>query len=218
MRNKYFMTTILLQPSLFRTEQHIRALSQRIPLRQEIPYLMVRRLATRFISPKFLRDTKQGIRGKNRHIGLSLSKRSQQEICLIFSKNMLHVSDRKEQHMNLIEKALRYIYIYILTSKAGLEYDLQSREVCERRSSETDHCNRKCSDGRGSKVLCTKREDCDYKQRIFSSRRGEYAYSDLFRLVYRRPIRERCNAGSVNQQWQDSFLPRRRLTSKEVAA
>lgn len=31
--------------------------------------------------------------------------------------------------MNLIEKALRYIYIYILTSKAGLEYDLQSREV-----------------------------------------------------------------------------------------
>ena len=32
--------------------------------------------------------------------------------------------------MNLIEKALRYIYIYILTSKAGLEYDLQSREVC----------------------------------------------------------------------------------------
>lgn len=74
---------------------------------------MVHRLATRFISPKFLRDTKQGIRGKNKHIGLSLSKRNQQEICLIFSKNMLHASDRKEQHMNNIRKALRYIYIYI---------------------------------------------------------------------------------------------------------
>lgn len=74
---------------------------------------MVHRLATRFISPKFLRDTKQGIRGKNKHIGLSLSKRNQQEICLIFSKNMLHASDRKEKHMNNIRKALRYIYIYI---------------------------------------------------------------------------------------------------------
>lgn len=36
--------------------------------------------------------------------------------------------------MNLIEKALRYIYIYILThANAGWAHDRQSREVCEER-------------------------------------------------------------------------------------
>ena len=39
--------------------------------------------------------------------------------------------------MNLIEKALRYIYIYILThANAGWAYDRQSREVWKRRNSE----------------------------------------------------------------------------------
>ena len=194
-------------------EQHIRALSRRIPLLQEILYLMVHRLATRFISPKFLRDTKQGIRGKNKHIGLSLSKRNQQEICLIFSKNMLHASDRKEQHMNLIEKALRYIYI--LTSKAGLEYDLQSREVW--RGKRSGRKNGKSP----IRLFCwwnhlrnAERNKIFYKNQRSRSKNNTARCGDLFYL----------DSGSANAYRRNDCrrrfprLSRRRLTSKEVAA
>lgn len=67
--------------------------------------------------------------GLNRNTAPSSSRRNPPALCWLSSKPTPRRSDRKEQPMNLIEKALRYIYIYILTSKAGLEYDLQSREV-----------------------------------------------------------------------------------------
>lgn len=72
--------------------------------------------------------------GKPKSIGLSFLKSHPPAICWLSSKPTLRRSDRKEQHMNNIRNALRYIYIYILThATAGWAYDRQPREVWERR-------------------------------------------------------------------------------------
>ena len=57
--------------------------------------------------------------------------------------------------MNL-RNALRYIYIYILTSKAGLEYDLQSREVWRGKREATRSYGRKHLFYKLYRVVCKK--------------------------------------------------------------
>lgn len=114
--------------------------------------------------------------------------------------------------MNNIRKALRYIYIYILTSKAGLEYDLQSREVWKWRKSEAS--NHTCADQRH--VLHKRRgaEESDDRGRLFD---GCGKHLCCKTGLQRHTQNRQCNVVNVR------FLPERvagerRLTSKEVAA
>lgn len=113
--------------------------------------------------------------------------------------------------MNLIEKALRYIYIYILTSKAGLEYDLQSREVWteSQRSKDRERNNEPCYQGL---PLRRKWRIC---QRIYTK-----LYNDCRLAICH--VSHACKYEGRNIPRNAHRVLRalsgRRLTSKEVAA
>lgn len=122
--------------------------------------------------------------------------------------------------MNLIEKALRYIYI-LTHSKAGLEYDLQSREVWRGKHNKTGRrkCHYYC--GWAYSLLYGKWDVEKRSESKFSSRCWEHADTD-FKI-------DNFNGGCVNgsnreneyqyQQARYHFRAgERRLTSKEVAA
>lgn len=121
--------------------------------------------------------------------------------------------------MNLIEKALRYIYIYILTSKAGWAYDRQPREVWRRRKSE-DKRSHACCKLRLDKICLLEREhgSCNGK-RIFQQNHcggssKPYCSAWLSRLAkysWGKSSSETFGFGGLR-------LSSRRLTSKEVAA
>lgn len=119
--------------------------------------------------------------------------------------------------MNNIRKALRYIYIYILThAKAGWAYDRQSREVWERRNGK-DNDSKHYYNGRGDlHVLRTKRRGDTQPEEPISSRCGEYARSDQTRNSDKF-VCERSNLGNDRRR-RRVYLSCERLTSKEVAA
>lgn len=120
--------------------------------------------------------------------------------------------------MNLIEKALRYIYIYILTSKAGLEYDLQSREVWrgkreDKRSNhqfgfdkQMQHLLLGC--GRG---IPHRTENFDYS--YFAGQLANFVrYTKILHA-------DRDGSNQSRNHFNDyTRISRRRLTSKGVAA
>lgn len=127
---------------------------------------------------------------------------------------------RKEQPMNLIEKALRYIYIYILTSKAGLEYDLQSREVWRGKRGETSR-SKFCAQTR-LEIFCEILQEsgvCEFFEKLHreSGNRSRRRWNDnSFRFQHN-------GDGTVwRKTYDDSsksvLLIGGRLTSKEVAA
>lgn len=130
--------------------------------------------------------------------------------------------------MNLIEKALRYIYIYILTSNAGWAYDRQSREVWRRKRSEASGsycqkhlfyklycvvckkwgvCIRKCLHQRGNNADRRQREPF-----LGVSKREEPVIPQLSNSLYE------SDGLYAIYFVQDGGIPSRRLTSKEVAA
>ena len=120
--------------------------------------------------------------------------------------------------MNLIEKALRYIYIYILTSKAGLEYDLQSREVW-RGSSKTVRNNSKTPLQRRFDLLhfgWRSTGPLDKRERHENHFSG---CGNVYRLEWRAEFANRKWESRLDvQQRNGCGLSGRRLTSKEVAA
>lgn len=132
--------------------------------------------------------------------------------------------------MNLIEKALRYIYIYIyiLTSKAGWEHDLQPREVWRRKRSEASGsycrkhlfyklycvvcekwgvCIRKCLHQRGNNTDRRQREPF-----LGISKREKPIIQQLSKPLYK------SDGLQVIYFVPDEGIPSRRLTSKEVVA
>lgn len=119
--------------------------------------------------------------------------------------------------MNLIEKALRYIYIYILTSKAGWAYDRQSREVWKRRKREDNGGENLSKREHSYFLLGRERNDAKHHQ-VFDGHDHHYCevtYSDLGKLpAQRNGRRRRCHG----VQRELLHFPSRRLTSKEVAA
>ena len=131
-----------------------------------------------------------------------------------------HAAVRKEQHMNNIRKALRYIYIYILTSKAGLEYDLQSREVWRGKRSEASNSEIHAQTRHG--IFCEIFQEsgvCEFFERLQreSGNRSRRRWNDnYFRFQHN-------GDGTVwRKTYDDSnksvLLIGERLTSKEVAA
>ena len=130
--------------------------------------------------------------------------------------------------MNLIEKARRYIYIYILTSTAGWAYDRQSREVWKRRRREATRsygrkhlfyklyrvvckkwgvCIRKCLHQRGNNADRRQREPF-----LGISKREKPIIPQLSKPLYK------SDGLQVIYFVPDEGIPSRRLTSKEVAA
>ena len=129
-----------------------------------------------------------------------------------------HAAVRKEQHMNNIRKALRYIYIYILTLwTAGWAYDRQPREVWERSEDRGRDNNRK----QRNLLLCRPERKVSPRGCQQFERKG--ARNDCGQYVCGKYYQLRSIRGDLCRSNQ--FLTRpvlleseRRLTSKEVAA
>ena len=169
--------------------------------------------------------------GKPKSIGLSFLKSHPPAICWLSSKPTLRRSDRKEQHMNNIRNALRYIYIYILThATAGWAHDRQPREVCEERNKDRRR-NDNADLGLIHRALLHAEREVpellsqlvERSKRIHSnSRRGKLLCSENRRIIHRLfHVNKLQNNGCVQSERQIPYRrPKssRRLTPKEVAA
>ena len=158
----------------------------------------------------------------------SPSKKNQPAICWLSSKPTPRRSDRKEQHMNNIRKALRYIYIYRLNlAKAGWAYDRQSREVWRGKREATRSYGRKHLFYKLYRVVCKEWRVCIRKclhQRGNNANRRQW---EPFLGVSKRekPVIPQLSKSLYKSDGlysiffvQDGGIPSRRLTSKEVAA
>lgn len=116
--------------------------------------------------------------------------------------------------MNNIRKALRYIYIYILTHwNAGWEYDLQSREVWKERAKASVSKRIRICD---LLLVHAKWEICNGKQRY---KRPDFGRCwNHFRVAgIERKVSNQRNKHKFRQELA-GFTSSRCLTSKEVAA
>ena len=122
--------------------------------------------------------------------------------------------------MNNIRKALRYIYIYILThANAGWAYDRQPREVWERKRSEAVRNNRKHSVQRRFDLLHFGRRA--KKHLVKRGRRANYfGRCGNVSCLRGGTVFAHCKweSGPDVQQRNGRSLSSAILTSKEVAA
>lgn len=114
--------------------------------------------------------------------------------------------------MNLIEKALRYIYI--LTSKAGWAYDRQSREVWERRRAQASDRERESLDRRYRLYVRRSLHNAGFWRKLFGRC---WVYYGGGTIVQYRPLGKQRNQNS-RKRLIECVESGRCLTSKEVAA
>lgn len=157
--------------------------------------------------------------GKPKSIGLSFLKSHPPVICWRFSNTTLRRYEKGATHEPYRKSPQIYIYIYILTSKAGLEYDLQSREIWRQRKRE-DKRSHACRRLQLDKICLLEREhgSCNGKRILPRNHCGgsskPYCSAWLSRLAkysWGKASSETFGFGGLR-------LSSRRLTSKEVAA
>lgn len=156
--------------------------------------------------------------GKPKSIGLSFLKSHPPVICWRSCNTTPRRYKKGATHEQHPKSPQIYIYIYILThAKAGWAYDRQSREVCERKNSKT--CNRNYDRIRQYRLLLFQpRRRGNQDKRLWDCT-NKYAcrFNDCNIWIHPQGC-NKCHSHRDSSKRRLLYLPRQRLTSKEVAA